>query len=307
MKRALVIAVLATMSSGCTGTEGRDAKFEEALSGTRHDSDPAHANSAALPLSDLTPHHLRMSGTFVLRKVGAGSGRAIEVTRNLYRGKSNAFRLEEMRFWTDPVVAPEGRQDGRQAVFNGESLAVRRSWGPWMKRENVGGQHEALLRSAHDIAPAVMEAFSPYMVFRPDPEGDATIAGVAVRWERVGLDLAVQPRPLKADALKALREHEDDWKTWLAASHKPIEISGRIARRIDGDKDLVSGNLSIKGIGTWSDERRDFMLLLNYEIAPLPPHVSFEVSDEILPARRERPWRMVKDVLGDELLSPYQR
>ena len=111
---------------------------------------------------------------------------------------------------------------------------------------------------------------------------------------------------MEKEALNALRDHEDDWKVWLAASHKPIEISGRVARRIDGDKGLVAGELSVKGIGAWGDEKRDFMALVNYDIGPLPPHISFKLPDETLAPRRERPWRMVKDALGDDLLSPYR-
>jgi hypothetical protein len=290
---------------GCSPSEQRAARLEEALAGTRQEQPQNSAQGKDLPMEGAEPHHLRMTGTFVLRQVGAGSGRTIEITREVFRGRRQAFRIEELRFWTDPVVAPEGHQDGRQVIFDGQALAVRRSWGPWMDRETVGAPHHQLLRDAHDIGPAVLEAFGPYMTFRDDPEGETTLAGMPVRWERVGLDAAVAPRPLDAEALRALREHNEDWKIWMAASHKPLSLKGRIARRVDGKRELVAGTVQIEGLGTFESQQRDFMVLLNYEIAPLPPHVSLAAPKDRLPARRQRPWKMVKEALGDELLPPY--
>ena len=309
MRPAGLILLSVAILSGCTEPEQRAALLEEALAGTKHHKDPAKANKTQVPLQGAAPHHLRMSGTFVLRHVGAGSGRSIEVTRNVYRGKSQAFRIEEMRFWTDPIVAPEGRQDGREVVFDGQELSVKRSWGPWMEREGVGAPQERLLTSAHDIAPSLMDAFGPYMVFRPDPEGETTLMGMEVRWERVGLDLAVKPKPLDAETLNMLREHDEKWKTWIAASHKALEIQGRIARRIDSGQagEVVAGKLKVQGIASWEQEQRDFIIVMDYEIAPLSPHTSFARPEERVPARRERPWNMVKEALGEDLRPPYRR
>ncbi|MGB0588429.1 MAG: hypothetical protein ACPGU1_02005 [Myxococcota bacterium] len=306
MRGIWILLGLALLTGGCTPSEQRAARLEEAMAGVRQEASPDAVQATDLPMQGAEPHHLRMVGTFVLRQVGASSGRSISVTREVYRGKRQAFRIEELRFWTDPVVAPEGRQDGRQAVFDGKALAVRRSWGPWMDRETVGAPQHQLLREAHDIGPSVLEAFGPYMIFREDPEGETTMSGVRVRWERVGLDSAVAPRPLEPEALKALREHDEDWKIWMAASHKPLTVKGRIARRVDAPHELVAGSLQIEGIGTFDDQRRDFMVLLDYEIGPLPPHASLVLPEETLPARRARPWKMVKEALGDELLPPYR-
>ena len=298
---------LCLFMTGCTASEQRAARLEEALAGTRQEQASDAPQGTDLPMKGAQPHHLRMSGTFVLRQVGAGSGRSIEITREVFRGKKQAFRIEERRFWTDPVVAPEGRQDGRQVIYDGNALAVRRSWGPWMDRETVGDPQSELLRDAHDMGPSVLEAFGPYMSFRDDPEGEVTLAGMPVRWQRIGLDSAVAPKPLDAEALAALREHNEDWKIWMAASHKPLSIKGRIARRLDGPQELVAGTITIEGIGTFDSQRRDFMVLLNYEIGPLPPHVSLTAPKDRLSARRDRPWKMVKEALGDELLPPYDR
>jgi hypothetical protein len=306
VSRAWALIGWLAVATGCSQGEQHAARLEEALAGSRQDEEPSSARGNALPLEGADPHHLRMVGTFVLKEVGAGTGHSIEVTREVFRGKRQAYRLEEARFWTDPAVAPEGRQDGRQVVYDGQHLAVRRSWGPWMDRETVGAPQDRLLQDAHDIGPAVLEAFGPYMSFDEDPEGEAQLAGMRVRWERVRLDPAVAPRPLEPEALRALREHNEDWKTWIAASHKPLRIQGRIARRVDGQRELVAGNLKVEGIGTLEGERRDFMVLLSYEITPLPPHISLAAPRDRISARRQRPWKMVKEVLGGDLLPPYR-
>jgi hypothetical protein len=248
-----------------------------------------------------------MTGVFALLPGEAGPARSIRVTRNIFRGKRRSFRIEDTRFWNDPLVAPDGRLDGRESVFDGERLAVRRAWGPWMDRETVGRQQERLLREAYDIGPAVLDAFGPYLRFHPDPEGETTVAGLKVKWERITLETTVAPRPMDTKELLVLREHTETWKAWLAATHTPRRIDGRIARRVDGDKEMIAGRLAIEGTGRWGDHRRDFNLVVSYEMGPLPPQVSLSLPDERLPARRDRPWKMVKDALGDDLLPPYQR
>ena len=303
--RLFVLSTLTLL--GCSeAAEQRAAQLDEALAGTRQPRGDSQTRPHTLPLDDAEPHHLRMSGTFVLREVGKSSGRSVQLSREVYRGKGGRYRIEEIRSWSDPVVAPEGREDGRTIVFDGERLAVRRSWGPWMEREIVGGQQTRLLAQAHDIGTSVLEAFAPYMRFSKDAEGDKTLAGMNVRWERVSLDHSVSPKPLDPKALSALREHTEDWTTWLAATHKPSRIEGRIARRLEGDRALIAGRLDLEGTAQRGAERRDFLLLLNYEIAPLPPAISFDLPETMTPARRDRPWKMVKEALGEDLLAPYK-
>ena len=174
-----------------------------------------------------------------------------------------------------------------------------------MDRETVGGQHERLLREAHDMGPTLLDAFGPYLEFRPDAQGDATIAGLAVTWENVALDSSVAPRPMDAEELRTLREHNETWKAWLAATHKPFLVEGRIARTKDDARELVAGTIRIEGFGTWEGRRRNFLLRISYEMGPPSPLVSLTMPEERLPARRLRPWKMVKDALGDDLLAPY--
>jgi len=247
-----------------------------------------------------------VDAVFALLDGDEGPGRGVRVTRDIFRGKGRAFRIEDARLWTDPIIAPTGRLEGRESVYDGENLAVRRRWGPWMDRETVGHPHERLLREAHDVAPAVLGAFEPYLRFEPDPAGEATLAGMKVKWERAALDTTVMPRPLEEEALTTLREHTETWKAWLAATHQPREVEGRLARRVDGEREVVAADLLIRGVGRWGGRRRSFELHMVYEMGLLPPQISFALPEERLPARRSRPWRMVKNALGEDLLPPYR-
>lgn len=298
--------VLALSAPGCAERSGGEhGALEEALAGTRQPG--TGAGSATLqPLDGAEPHQLHMDAMFALEGGEGGPGRGIRITRDIFRGKGQAFRIEDTRLWTDPVVSPTGRLEGRETVYDGERLAVRRRWGPWMERETLGRQQERLLAEAYDVAPAVLGAFGSYLLFTPDPEGEVTMAGVRVKWERVALDTSVAPRPLDDEALGALREHTETWKAWMSATHKPHLVEGRLARRIDGQREVVAGRLVIKGAGQWRGRRRDFQLEMGYQMSPLPPQVSFTLPEDRLPARRSRPWRMVKSALGEDLLPPYR-
>ena len=297
----------ALLAMGCSEqSASATAALEEALAGTRQADDPASATASRRPLAGSQPHQLQMDGVFVLLPGPGGPGHSVQTLRNVSRGEGRAFRIEDSRFWKDRHVAPDGRLDGRESVFDGEHLAVRRSWGPWMERETVGQQQERLLREAYDIAPAVLGAFGSYLRFEPDPEGETTLAGMKVMWERASLDKSVGPRPMDKEALVALREHTENWKAWLAATHTPNRIEGRLARRTDGTAEVVAGNLLIEGIGRWDGREREFRLSVTYEMSPLSPQASFDMPKDRLPPTRERPWKMVKSALGDDLLPPYR-
>ena len=280
---ALLVCACGEDDSGSSGN------LEQALAGTRSAEAQETTSAVTLPLGGAQPHHLRASGLFVLLPQPNHPARSIRLTRNIFRGPRGAFRIEDTRFWTDPLVAPDGRLDGREAVFDGEHLAVRRAWGPWMERDTVGRQHERLLLEAHDIAAAALDAFGPYLRFFDDPEGEVTLAGLPVKWERVSLETTVAPRPMEAEALSALREHTETWRSWLAATHPPKTISGRIARRVGGERELVAGKIVIEGTGTWGNQARPYRLEVNYEMGPLPPQVSMTLPADRLPPTRDRP------------------
>lgn len=298
--------MLVLFAPGCAERSGGEhGALEEALANTRQTGAGA-GTASLLPFDGAEPHQLRMDAMFALVGGEGEPGRGIRVTRDIFRGKGQAFRIEDTRLWTDPVVTPTGRLDGRETVYDGERLAVRRQWGPWMERETLGRQHQRLLAEAYDVGPAVLGAFGPYLIFTPDPEGEVTMAGVRVKWEQVALDPSVAPRPLDDETLRTLREHTETWKAWMAATHKPHLVEGRLARRVDGQREIVAGRLVIKGVGKWQERRRDFQLEVSYQMSPLPPQVSFTLPEDRLPARRSRPWRMVKSALGEDLLAPYR-
>lgn len=302
MRASCTGVALALLSLGCA-PDGRHEVLEEALA----EASPTHLappDKQRVP-EIKTPHQVHVHGVFSL-KGGAGGGQRVEVDRQVLRGPNGAFRIIDRRFWHDHIVTPKGSEDGREVLFDGRELVIRRSWGPWMERETLDGQHLRLLDDAYDVAPAVLAGFEDYIQFREDPQGADKVAGVDVVWERLVLDTQVVPRPLPEEELLRLRNHQDHWRHWLSATHKPNRIDGRLARRLDGDRSVMAGDLLIEGTAEWGGLPAAFTVTLRYTVSELPPGSSFTLPVERQPARRQRPWKMIKDVLKDSLSPVYQ-
>ena len=302
MRGRLIVIACSAWLIGCS-SDGRREVLEEALA----EASPTHLlvpDKQRLP-EVATPHQVHVHGVFSLRG-GSQGGQRVEIDRQVLRGPRGAFRIYDRRFWHDHLVAPKGSEDGREILFDGRQLAIRRAWGPWMERETLDGQHLRLLDEAYDVGPAVLAGFGDYLQFREDPEGQTTIAGVDVVWERVVLDTEVIPRPMSQQDLLGLRNHESNWRHWLAATHKPFRVEGRLARRKDQPGAIVAGNLEIEGVAEWKGAPTDFMVTVRYTVSELPPGSSFTLPLERQPARRQRPWKMIKDVLKDNLSPSYR-
>lgn len=307
---ALACCVLVLPSLvGCSSATEEDgyAALEADLKGTRHvarpSDEPSERRAEARPLAGAGPHTATLKAHFGLAT--ADGARSVRVNRVVERDVAGRFHIQGSRYWADPHVAPEGELDGRESIFDGERLAVRRAWGPWMLRDTVGGQEERLLREAYDVADALLGSFRPYLSLIAD--GRDTIAGLDATWFRVELDSQVAPRPLDAESLASLRAHATRWPAWIAATHQPYSAQGRIALRgRDDDRgEMVAGRFEITGGARWGAIDANFGGSVDIAIAPLPPKPGFTIPADALPPTRDRPWRMIQDVMGDQLAAPW--
>lgn len=301
----LVAALLA--ASGCAPDPEAvdDRAVAEALEGTRPPAEEGPGSTEPRPLDEAEPHRAIVEGELRVETLAEGEpDRRMRTRRVIDRGPGRSYRVVDERRWTDPRVAPTGTTDGREGVYDGEHFAVRRRWGPWMRRETFSGYEERFLRRAYDVAPAVLRAFEPYIRWRKTGRRER-IAGVSVRWVVAELDEAVAPRELGDETLEALRNHDNRWTGWMAGTHRPTRIEGRLARTDDGEGEVVAGRLEIAGKATAADRARRFELMLRHEVEPLPDDASFEMPDDAMPARRPRVWRTIRQVLGDSLREAY--
>lgn len=304
-------AALVTVGCGPVDEAEGEAALEAALAATWTAGANGEADAGgarALPLEDASPHRASMDTSFDLIE-GPGRHRMVRLLRTVDRGPAGAFRVVDERAFVDPEVNVEGTDEGREGVYDPASdrFVVRRRWGPWMERETLGGHHRSYLRAAYDGAPDLLGAFGSYLRWVPTGETER-LAGVDVRWERAELDLAVAPRPLDADALLALRDHEAHWKAWLAATHRPRAVTGRVAFRQGGPREVVAGELDIQGDARVEGREHRFHAGFRYRVEALPARATFTVAagERVLSARRPRPWKMIRDVLGDALSEVYQ-
>lgn len=216
------------------------------------------------------------------------------------------FRVVDHRTLHRPGSPTARYDEGREGVFDGARFATRRRFGPWIEHDLLERGHERLLRDAHALGEQVVAAFADYLAWEELPAEDEEIAGIPVRWARARLDARVAPRPLDAEALAALRDHAEHWPAWVAATHRPSHIDGRVARARRGGE-LVAGRLEIRGHATVEGVSAPFTVTLEQRADALPASASFALPADVLPATRERTWRMIEGVLGDSLAPVYVR
>ncbi len=130
------------------------------------------------------------------------------------------------------------------------------------------------------------------------------LGGARVTWSSVDLDPAVRPRALSEAELAALRDHDPTVASWIAATHRPTRVHGELAKNDKGV--VVAARIAIDGEAPGIEGPATFSLELSEGVAVLPGDATFELPAERLPESRERPWRMIEDVLGDGLLPPYK-
>jgi hypothetical protein len=75
----------------------------------------------------------------------------------------------------------------------------------------------------------------------------------------------------------------------------------------DDAGEVVALKLSVAGTTPFPGGAVPFSLEVKQEVAELGAEASFALPAERLPESRERPWRMIENVLGDKLLPPYRK
>ncbi|MEE2779785.1 MAG: hypothetical protein VYE15_04620 [Myxococcota bacterium] len=297
-----------------TGPEALEAALAEAHPGMED-----HNLDDGSPLQGCKPHRMTMMGAMTLRGDHQSTDQKVVIQRVIDRGPDGAFSIDDQRTWTDPELAPSGYTDRRLILSDGELLAVKRSGGPWMERETLGGHAQRLLTSAYDVAPTILNGLKRHLQLQAVDDDQAVglerggfdpgPVGLDVQWYAVTLasDSGAGDVP-GAKALRSLRSQESTWDQWLSQTHKPTGIEGSLARTRGSDGGVVvSGALELDGSATVEGVKREFTLALRISVDPLPSAVSFQLPEDRLPATRDRPWQMIEDVLGDNLSERYDR
>lgn len=298
----LPLLVACACTSDATGPGGA---LEKALA---HAHAGAVDRDASSPAATIAPTRVeaRLTLTF-----SASAGRhSLVIERHVDRDRDR-FRVTDARAHTSPAVADATvettARDRVESIFDGRALAWKRGDGQWIERDVLDGLAQRMLAEAGNLADFTLGAFTDYLRThslaaggdRPD-----TLGGVRVSWSSVDLDPAVRPRALSEAELTALRDHDRTVASWIAATHRPTRIQGELAR--DDRGTVLAARVTIEGETPLPEGPAKFTLALDQGVAALPADATFELPADRLPESRERPWRMVEDVLGQGLLPPYK-
>lgn len=310
---SLIAALVAAALVGplaCGGDDDEaagESAFAQAIARTRPAWTPEQEPTR--PLSGSGPHAMTLRAELRL-DAPAGTQR-LEITRVVQRGPGHAYTLLDRRAWTTPSVhadnPPRTHVEEVASRFDGARFAGRRGDGPWLERDTLDGHAERVLAAAYDLQTLVLGGLGDYLAWRdlpPNEERPATVAGLPVTWREASLDTAVRPRVMNDAELRALREHTRDWTAWVGATHQPTRVSGRVAFTEAG---LVAlGELELVGVARVDGVEAPFLVRLSVNVDKLDPKASFTLPADALPATRPRPWKMIEDVLGDDLSPVYR-
>jgi hypothetical protein len=304
---ALGALCLVWTQMGCEGAtpEKSTTALEAAIEETRPVSQQSSGSAPRMPWQDTNPHRFKLFSKFVLESP-TGQMHGVTVNRLIDRGLRGKYRIFDERMWVHPEEAADGELEGREILYDGEQLFIRRAWGPWMEREVLGGLETRYLLEAYEDIESLIQAFKPYMSWSELPEKGDTFMGVKVMWHSVTLDRQVEPREAKPEELTSMRLHETRWKEWLRLTHRPRKLEGRLAKRQDGIEAYMVGSFQVEGDVLVGSETWGFKAELRGRVLDLPLS-SFEVPKDVLSSRRKRPWRMIRDVMGESLAEPYDR
>ena len=279
--------------------------LEEALSGTRTLETRHGAGAQAPPLANAGPHRSTIRVSLTLSGEDPGY-RRISIDREISRGERGAFRIKDRRRWTEPALPVSGYDDGRDVLYDGERLLIRRMGAPWAEREAMGGHPERLLSEAYAMSRSIQSAFAHRLKWKPSKDAPPALAAANVSWFTASLNLrGAAPEPLTG-ALETDRDHEKHWAQWWGATHLVDEVEGSMAR-LAGSDDWIAGSLVLKGKATVDGVTQDFTLRYSASVEPSVPAKTFAIPEDVVPATRPRTWRMIEDVLGDELAPIYRR
>lgn len=339
MRRALPFVVLVA----CSSEDGEVGALERALSKARpmHEVvEPTVAAGSAwdisVPLVELVDHRLEVEAKLELNPTGSASRDArdgatspaeqrhtLVITRSIAR-QGRRFRVVETRVHREPSLAdPAAARETQarfEAIFDGQHLAIKRGNGPFIERDARDGLPGRILTQLHDLTPSLFTAFGDYFVETQSPGRAPEIAGLGLDWRALSLDTGVRPRTLSDTELTALKDHERNVFAWVAATFRPTKVVGRVGRVqtkgapggaegiLECDLSLAGGFRGPTGGGGFSLElTQRVSRLADSAIASLAERApaDFVLPAERLPPDRPRPWKMIEDVLGADLLPPY--
>ncbi|MCA9513761.1 MAG: hypothetical protein KC635_02355 [Myxococcales bacterium] len=301
---AVAIALVAVAAPACgDGAASGEVALRAALATSAGKGGEVGALApVAVPLRAASPHRMTLTATIALEL--PGGARTVTVSRTIDRGAAGRFRVADARTVEEP--GRDALSDARDGVYDGERFASRRGVGPWVERDVLRGGHWRFLADAYALGEDVLRGFKSYLVAKEDPASDETLAGMPVRWSALSLDARVRPQPLSDAELAALRDHETNWVAWLGATHRPTKVSGAVARAKETGE-LVAGKVEIAGEATVEGTRAPFRITVEQKVTALPEGTKLALPDDVLPAARPRTWKMIEEVLGDDLLAPYTR
>lgn len=311
------------LSSACSSEEGEVGALERALAKARPMHEVVAPEVAAtrpwdggVPLPALVAH--RLESELKVAVTFGDKAQALTISRSIAR-EGRRFRFVERRVHREPSLAdPSASLETAtrfEVIFDGERLALKRGTGPFIERDARDGLPARLLTQAHDLAPMVFSSFGDYLNETPSPGRAAELAGLRPEWRALSLDPAVRPRTMDEAELTALREHDKNVFAWAAATFRPTRVVGRVGR-LGGEP--LECELSLAGgvKGPANAGGGGFTLELTQRVSPLTESAiatlserapaDFSLPKDALPPDRPRPWKMIEDVLGDELLPPYR-
>jgi len=296
----LSLLVACNPSPEDTGPEA----LEAALSGTRTLETRHGAGAKPPPLANAGPHRSTIRVSLTLDGEEPGY-RRISIDREIARGTQGAFRIKDRRRWTEPALPVAGYDDGRDVLYDGSRLLIRRLGAPWAEREAVGGHPERLLSEAYAMSRSIQRAFGHHLRWVPSKDAPPALSAANVSWFTVSLNLLGAAGEPVTGALETDRDHEKHWASWWGATHVVDEVEGNMAR-LEGSDDWVAGNLLLKGQATVDGVTMAFTLRYSASVEPNVKPGTFEIPKDVSPATRPRTWRMIEDVLGEELAPVYR-
>jgi len=293
-----------TVSACAPSPEDAGAEaLEAALEGTRSVKTRHGAGAEPPPLANAGPHRSHQTVSFTLG--GQGNYRKITVERIIDRGEGGAYRIKDRRRWTDPGLPVRGYDDGRDILYDGARLFVRRLGAPWAERETVGGHPERLLNQAYGMSRVIAQAFDPFLDWGPSTDTPPALADVDVAWYEARLRADPSPPAPATGSVETDRDHETYWPRWMGATHSLASAEGKMAR-LGASEHWIAGRLSLEGTSTQGDVSMPFSLRFSASVEPRAS-ARFDAPKDAKPATRPRTWLMIEDVLGDALAPVYKR
>ncbi len=279
--------------------------LEAALAGTRTLNTRHGAGAQPPPLSNAGPHRSTIQVSLTLDGEEPGY-RRISIEHEIVRGTGGAFRIKDRRYWTESALPVAGYDEGRDVLYDGSRLLIRRLGAPWAEREVVGGHPERLLNEAYSMSHSIQRAFSHRIRWTASKDAPPALSAANVSWFTASLNLhGVASEPVTG-SLETERDHELHWPSWWGATHVVEEVEGSMAR-LEGADDWVAGNLTLQGTATVDGVKRSFTVRYSASVDSTVKASTFELPKDIAPAKRPRTWLMIEDVLGDELAPVYRK